>query len=745
MLCGTRGIGKTETAKYYSSLRTDLNTVWLDCQTDDNLRMCLSKYLERENISGSVQNPKDEVEKLFRRLRNALIIFDDANDIEIQQWIEGLPKGACRYLVTTYNSSGVFMQETKIQVEKLDLAQGSSLFLKLLPENRRNQPLEEIEQLISFCGGLPLAIRQAASYISRTGILVKDFLENLQKDLLVGEILDQDADGISYLGRTHQGVYFTFKQTYDLILQKEKDNRFYAICLKILQYLAFLDPLCISEDFFRSLDSDFTDEILFNNAVLVAIQFGLLEREGSLKIQGIIQQVIRQLMTKEDCRERLCAIVEMLSRQSLEIVAAQRDFDVMLPVFLHTSYIQALRGYELISREGRIADLHCLRAEFLFVIGDYNECEVWYQKAGELGDDITKLRAWIGLAMLYENRDDYKSAQAYIQMAEESGALLLELKETHPKDWMCYLEVKGYLSLDEDRPQQALDFYVQSVDYLEWASMGEPQKKYKKMLAFNGMGMSYERLGQFEMAEQYLKKALDAANEVFGGYDRIPAVRVMVIGNYGSFLSRTKHFDEAESCLKEEEELYENWIQEWKAGFDKRNHMHLWRYFFADRNVNDFINYAKNQYSLGNLYCRRNRAGDMDLVLAHMQRGKRLLQDAHADTHILMLNIDTFLCGNLYQQGLYDQTIMMGVSILEKEQQFVDNDLAKNTKILICLYLSYAYQECRKYQEAVTVLKRAFAYARACTEKNKKKEAELQRRRRNARILLILQKCKIIK
>lgn len=745
MLCGTQGIGKTETAKYYSHWRTDLNIVWIDCRTEDSLRMCLSKYLERESVSGSVQNPKDEAEKLFRRLRNALIIFDDANDIEIQQWIEGLPKGTCRYLVTTYNSSGVFMQEMKIQVEKLDLAQGSSLFLKLLPENKQNQPLEVIEQLILFCGGLPLAIRQAAAYISRTGIMVKDFLENLQKDLLAGEVLDQDADGIPYLGKMHQGVYLTFKQTYDLIFQKEKDNRFYAICLKILQYLAFLDPLCISEAFFRSLDSDFTDETYFNNAILVAIQFGLLEREGSLKIQGVIQQVIRQLMTNEERRDRLGAIVGKLSRQSLEIVAAQRDFDVMLPVFLHTSYIQSLRGYELISNEGQIADLYCLRAEFLFVIGDYSECEIWYQKVGKLGDGMPKLRAWIGLALLCENRDDYKNAQMYIQMIEENGGLLSALKETYPKDWMSYLEVKGYLSLDEDRPQQALDFYIQSIDYLQWVSMGGHQKKYKKMLALNGMGMSYERLGQYEMAEQYLKKALDAGNEAFCGYDRVPAAMVMVIGNYGSFLSRTEHFDEAESCLKEEERLYENWIQEWKAGFDKKNHMHLWRYFFADRNVNDFIDYAKNQYSLGNLYYRRNRAGDMDLVLAYMQRGKRLLQDAHADTHILMLNIDTFLCGSLYQQGFYDQTIIMGTSILEKEQEFVDNDSAKNTKSLICLYLSYAYQECRKYREAVSILKRALVYTRACTRKNEKREAELQKRRRNAWILLILQKCRIIK
>lgn len=711
--------------------------------------MCLSKFLEESSLSGSIQNLKEEAERILKRLKRALIVFDDANDLEIQRWIVALSnnfsKGGCRCLVTTYNSSGMFQQETKIQVEKLDFIQARRLFLSLLPEDRQEQSFELMDELIAFCDGLPLAIHQAAAYISRTGISVEKFLDHLQADQIAGTMMDWDADGIPYSGMAHQGVYSTFKETYDFILRTAEENRDYQVCGKMLQFLAFLDPMCIDEDFFRSLDSDFGNEMRYNAAVSVALKFGLLERDDSIRMRGVVQQVIRQLMKDKEQEERLRAIVSQLSRRSLEIVAAQRDFDVMLPVFLHMSYIQPLKGYALISRDTQIADLYCLTAEFLFAIGDYDGSEKQYQKASEIGDRLSRLRTWTGLAILYENKTDYSSAQAYIQKVEQNENLFEEFQKEYPKAWMSYLEVKGYLSIGNDQPEQAVTYYTQFMEYLNRAQIGENQKQYKGMLMLNGMGMSYERMKQYDRAEAYYQKALEVGRGAIDGYDRVPVSMVLVIGNYGTLLSETGRLDEAENYLKMEEQIYVNWTEEWKAGFEKKNHMRLWQYFFADRNINDFIDYASNQVSLGNLYCRRNREGDMEQALSCMQRGKALLQSFHADTHSLMLNIDTFLCSDLYRRGFYDQAIEMGTSILDNEQKYADNDAAKNAKIRLCQYLSYSYQACRQYKEAVNMLKRALSYVNACTSDNGEMKAEVRRELQIDRKLLFLQKCRILK
>ncbi len=696
--------------------------------------MCLSEYLKKNGVSDKIENLEQETKNLFPRLKNALVIFDDANDFEIQQWIEKLPDGFCRYLVTTYHSSGIFAQKTKIQVEKLDKTEGCSLFLQLLPENRRIQSEESVERLVEFCDGLPLAIQQAAAYISRTGIPLEKFLHNLQTEQITGKDLDWDIDGIPYTGKAHPGVYYTFKQSYDWIIQSGIKNSYYKICGKILQYLAFLDPMCISEEFLRSLDPDFDDEAVYNASLSAAIKFGLLEREDRLKMRGVVQQVIRQLMTEEQQKLRLSAIVKQLGIQSSGIIAAQRNFDRMQPVFLHLSYMQPLKGYKFIFHDAAIAELYCFMAEFLFEIGDYEGCEARYKIAEEIGTELTRLKAWTGLAMMYENQDDYENAQDCIQKTEKKKDLLTRLMGEAPKDYMNYLEVKGYLCIRNDQPQEAEDFFYRIIDYSMHASMEETQKNYKEMLAYNGMGMVKNQMRQYAAAETYFRKALEIGEKACNRYGMI-----MVTGNYGQLLAKTGRFEEAEQYLKEEEKLFENWTMEWKDGFAKSSHRQLWQYFFADRPVMAYINYAKNQYSLGNLYIRRNKEGDVDLVYQYLMHGEELLRRVHAETHMLMLNIEVSICGVLLVKGFYEEVIEKGISILERENEFRDNDDVRNSKTLLCEYLSKAYYAGSRYQEQLLILKKARKFVNTYDCVRKEQKEELRKEIKKARICRMLQ------
>ena len=229
-----------------------------------------------------------------------LLVLDNADDSEIffqsgpqsGPLVNCLPKSSKGSTIITTRDMRVgeslANREKPIAVLPLQTADAESLLQSKVPgyeEGNKGDSLELLETL----NHLPLAITQAAAFISENGITVTDYVKMLQaSDSDIKDLLEEDLHDPGRDSDIQNSVFKTWKLTFDQISKKKPR------AAEILALMSLLDRQAISPELLRNEHERTTN---FVTAIGTLKAFSLVSEEKSGSVLSIHRLV--QLSTQK--------------------------------------------------------------------------------------------------------------------------------------------------------------------------------------------------------------------------------------------------------------------------------------------------------------------------------------------------------------------------------------------------------------------------------------------------------------
>jgi tetratricopeptide (TPR) repeat protein len=316
-ISGLGGIGKTQTAIEYAYRyeKQYSYVLWVGAATLEALLSDLSRLAELLDVPGkdphNQQNTANAIKTYMSQQRDWLLIFDNADDIEMVRAYLPLGNKTNGHIILTTRADVLGPVAHAIQVQEMDQEEGTQLLLKRGRVLRTGQLVTQVKasdrdvaaSIVEAVGGLPLALDQVAAYIEETGCSLSEYLKLYQtrhRDLLTrrGRLVTDHPESVA--------------TTWSLSFQKvEEENKAAA---ELLRLCAFLAPDAIPEEIISGGASHLgkllapvaTDPLLLNDAIAVLRKYSLVKRDAetkTLSVHRLVQQVLKDGMNERVQRQ----------------------------------------------------------------------------------------------------------------------------------------------------------------------------------------------------------------------------------------------------------------------------------------------------------------------------------------------------------------------------------------------------------------------------------------------------------
>ncbi|MEW9550025.1 FxSxx-COOH system tetratricopeptide repeat protein [Nonomuraea sp. NPDC050783] len=298
-LYGLGGVGKTQLALEYAyRFQADYNLIWWVSARADLINPALAELARRLHlpIGDSVVEAAEAALEALRRgdpYNRWLLIFDNADKPEALR--SYLPSGPGHIIVTSRNANWSSVA-TQMEVVVFSREESQEHLLRRVP---RLNPMDAL-QVADELGNLPLAIEQAAAWLSETGQSVASYVEELHRQ--ASQVLSANQP---------DGYPSTVAATWNASLNQLKQRS--PAAERLLQLCAFFSPEPISLSLLYSdetmevllpFDESLRGEKLVLGRVIREISRFALARidQGSntLQVHRLVQKVIRAHMTPEE-------------------------------------------------------------------------------------------------------------------------------------------------------------------------------------------------------------------------------------------------------------------------------------------------------------------------------------------------------------------------------------------------------------------------------------------------------------
>ncbi len=597
-ISGLGGIGKTQSAVEYAYRYQHQyhSVLWLSAATLESLLSDLSRLAELlevpERDPYNQQKTVSAVKNYLSQQRDWLLIFDNADDIEMVR--EYLPRGnkTNGHIILTTRAQALGMVAHAVQVEEMDTEEGMYLLLKRGSLLKTDQILAQVsaadraiaESIVEVLGGLPLALDQAAAYIEETGCGLSDYLKLYRS---------RHQDLLKRRGRFVTDHPETVATTWSLAFQKvEEENKAAA---ELLRLCAFLAPDAIPEEIISEGAPEFgkilapvaADPLLLNNALEVLRKYSLLKRNSekkTLSIHRLVQQVLKDGMNGKvqrqwaeravravnqvfpygwdvanwpQCRRLLAQAQmceELIKQYKLVFAGAARLllycglylrqyalYGLATPFFLDAlSVSKKLNDTEYPATYNVQHELAGLYQDQ----GKYEEAEELYAQALEakeriLGlEDLDTVATQHQLAGLYRDRGKYEKAEELSRVALEAKERMLGLEDL---DTVATQHQLAGLYRDQGKYEEAEKLYTQVLDRKERVLGVEHPSTAATQHNLAGL---YQDQGKYEEAEKLYTQALETRERMLGLEH---PNTIISIKSYTSFLRTMNRNVEAEA------------------------------------------------------------------------------------------------------------------------------------------------------------------------------------------------------
>jgi tetratricopeptide (TPR) repeat protein len=253
---GLGGVGKTQVALQYAysvlEKHPDVSVFWIHALSLETFEQACREVASVLGILG-VEDGKEDVKELVQRHLSAetagkwMLVLDNADDVEILESESGLTLFTTRDKKTAYALAGNSM----VDVEKMIPATASNLFRKMLTRNDLLYDGAVINELLEDLDCLPLAIIQAAAYISCNAVSVKEYLGLLRgtEQSLVYVMSEEMHDHTRYK-QAASAVARTWLVSFDQIARED------AAAADILQYMSCIEWKAIPRSILPAIEPE---------------------------------------------------------------------------------------------------------------------------------------------------------------------------------------------------------------------------------------------------------------------------------------------------------------------------------------------------------------------------------------------------------------------------------------------------------------------------------------------------------
>lgn len=561
-LTGFGGVGKTRAMSEYASKKQTENEykhiIWFNALSADNVREEIRKFDIKEKLIVETEKDTDLIIRVFKNWLkendNWLFLLDNVEhyeDIKVFFDFEKTLVGKRHILITSRKDEQEFSEIPNIPISTFELEESQ----EFLETRTKKTPDEYADKIHELLGGLPLALEQAAAYITnnKNGTYQSYF-----------NLLEKNGT-LNTLGKGDPENYYSASvgATYNISIQRIKNKS----AKQLLNLCAFFAPDNIHSEWFvkandvlpDELQNDVKDDTKFVEIKKDLQAYSLVRIDNSerISLHRLLQEVIQKTLEEEQEKwvDNCVKIMEKLKITDFDTVEARNDFREMSlhieTLFEHCKkatievsnlYHFFMFGFDKIKRHSYALKYKDKTLELRNqVFGKYaketastcNLVGVTYYNYGQydeaysyliesLGirkelfnmskteeDEMNIARSYNNIAILYYYQGNYREALNYYEQA-------LKIKEKY-KDYkdtaFTYNNIGAlYDLMSQDDNNKAMLFHHKALDIREREYSIE---NVNTAFTYNNIGVIYKNQGNYHDALIFLEKALKIREDLY--------------------------------------------------------------------------------------------------------------------------------------------------------------------------------------------------------------------------------------
>lgn len=670
-LHGLGGAGKTAIARYYAN-NVPKKYQFIGWFTAESLEVLESQYLElgekyklfSKDIS--LKNKISLVKEWFESMSTVLLVYDNIKDANTLKTY--LPKKG--HIILTSRNDNV---STPIEVGVMSEKQSILLLSKLLGSNIKKKPnyRERVKQLSQKLGYLPLALSQAAAYITANCITIDKYLKlyDKNKDKLLTNTAMPPMD-------THLPAYISWDLSmHDL--EKQKDGK---EALKILHFITCLSkdniPIKLISEYLYNTSAE-ESEIELNILLSKLKQYSLIKKTNanSFSIHRLVHSWLASKLSNEKKKIILRKAIRSIKKSYPHRRLHQTDLEYIIDLIPHAESILHMSKTYL--NESDYCYLYSILGKIYYNLGYYDKSLEFFKYAVKINDkcykSITpeKLEVLDNMGKLYTKLGKYQTAEKYLKMSLQTKENYFNTEDVSIAHTLQYL---GRVYLYKGKYHKAKIFLKKSLE-IQRNYYGENSTEIAHILS--NLGDLYLFTEDHLNAREVLETGLDIMVTTYG-YNHVATSSIL--HSLGSTYLMLHNFDKSlellESALKTQIE------------------------FFGDKSSN--VAYIRSYLGIAYLNSGQVKKAEYQLKTALKIR-QSLYGNDHIETSYTMHNLAIVY---LYNGNYHEAEKLIEQSLLIKKQHF---DTESHIEVAITYdCLVFIKQLLNKHSEACKILEESF-------------------------------------